>query len=364
MTSIKQNPQNSMFNGTENTASSLLGKPTGLRGQPHLPDFTNVGILIRIVLGANLMVLIASLLQFDSLQEFFNGLMSNVLFAEIMLFTSLIALYFMSPRIKRLSYRRGIVVVVLLEAILCMALSLYGSALQLVDVLPSVNRALLLVLLSTGLMLYYFHLRHQALSPAVTEARLQALQARIRPHFLFNCINAVLSMIRSEPKRAETALEDMADLFRVLMSENRELVPLANEIALCRQYLALEKLRLEERLKIQWQIEQMPPDALIPPLLLQPLLENAVYHGIEPMPNGGVLAIQITVDHGMIQLVLSNPIPAKSSPHPSNKMAIANIRERLALHFDVEASLTSNVMSDRYEVHIRFPYQHAVGKPR
>lgn len=363
MTSIKQNPQNSMLNGTESTVPSVSGKPASLRGQAHLPDFTNVGILIRIVLGTNLLVLIASILQSDGLQEFFDGLMSNVLFAEIMLFASLMALYAMTPRMQRLSYRRGIVMVMLLEAILCILLSLYGTALQWVDVLPNVTRAVLLVLLSTGLMLYYFHLRHQALSPAVTEARLQALQARIRPHFLFNCINAVLSMIRSEPKRAETALEDMADLFRVLMSENRELVPLANEIALCRQYLALEKLRLEERLNIQWQIEQMPPDALIPPLLLQPLLENAVYHGIEPMPNGGVLAIQITAEHGMIQLVLANPIPAKSSPHPSNKMAIANIRERLALHFDAEASLASKIIHDRYEVHIRFPYQHAASKP-
>ena len=131
-------------------------------------------------------------------------------------------------------------------------------------------------------ILYYFHLRNRALSPALTEARLQALQARIRPHFLFNSINAVLSLIRPEPKRAEAALEDMADLFRVLMADNRDLSTLEREVELTRQYLNLEQLRLGERLQVEWHIDNMPGEALIPPLVLQPLVENAVYHGIEP----------------------------------------------------------------------------------
>ncbi|MDO9189761.1 MAG: histidine kinase, partial [Sulfurimicrobium sp.] len=131
--------------------------------------------------------------------------------------------------------------------------------------------------LLTAALLAYFNLRSRALSPALAEARLQALQARIRPHFLFNSINAVLSLIRSNPKRAESALEDMADLFRVLMADNLNLVSLEREVALSRQYLGLEQLRLGERLQVTWHIEKMPSDALIPPLVLQPLLENAVY---------------------------------------------------------------------------------------
>jgi two-component system sensor histidine kinase AlgZ len=205
-------------------------------------------------------------------------------------------------------------------------------------------------------VLGYFHLWHRALTPAIAEARLQALQARIRPHFLFNSINAVLSIVRSDPKRAETALEDMADLFRVLMADNRDLVPLAQELALCRQYLALEKLRLDERLTIIWKIDNIPPDALIPPLVLQPLLENAVYHGIEPMPEGGAITINIYSSHKEVHLILSNPYAAQGSHHNGNKMALNNIRERLALHFDVEASLTSKTSADSYEVHIVIPY--------
>ena len=117
---------------------------------------------------------------------------------------------------------------------------------------------LLLGLLLTGALLVYFRLRAKALSPSITEARLQALQARIRPHFLFNSITAVLSLVRSNPRQAEVALEDMADLFRVLMRDNRELTPLKDEVELCRQYLALEKLRLGERLQVEWHLQSMP----------------------------------------------------------------------------------------------------------
>src|SRR5690606_22046885 len=173
----------------------------------------------------------------------------------------------------------------------------------------------------------------------------------------FNSINAVLSIVRSDPKRAETALEDMADLFRVLMADNRELVPLAQEIGLCRQYLALEKLRLEERLSIEWQIDNIPPDALIPPLILQPLLENAVYHGVEPMPEGGIVTIHIQATRKEVHIRLSNPYLAQQQNHAGNKMALKNIRERLSLHFDAEASLKSQSGAGRYQVEIVIPYR-------
>jgi CheY-like chemotaxis protein len=153
-----------------------------------------------------------------------------------------------------------------------------------------VLRAALLAAFAAATLLYYFHLRAKAFSPAVTEARLQALTARIRPHFLFNSLNAVLSLIRSEPRRAETALEELAELFRALMRDHRDLMPLADEIALCRQYLDLEKLRLGDRLNVEWEIVDVPDDIKVPPLMLQPLLENAVYHGIEPAAKAGTCA--------------------------------------------------------------------------
>jgi len=213
-------------------------------------------------------------------------------------------------------------------------------------------------LVASVLMLAYFHLRARALSPAIAEARLQALQARIRPHFLFNSINAVLSLVRKEPARAETALQDMADLFRVLMRDNRDLTPLADEVELCRQYLELEQLRLGERLTVDWNLKSMPGDALVPPLVLQPLLENAVYHGIEPSSEPGVVSVNVFLTRGVVHAILRNPYRKEGGRHHSgNKMALGNVRERLALHFDAEASLESRVTKDGYEVHIRLPYR-------
>jgi two-component system sensor histidine kinase AlgZ len=142
------------------------------------------------------------------------------------------------------------------------------------------------------------------------------------------------------------------------MRDNRELAPLADEVELCRQYLELEQLRLGDRLVIDWNVKSMPGDALVPPLVLQPLLENAVYHGIEPLTEQGVLSINIFLSRDEVHAILKNPYVANASRQKSgNKMALENIRERLALHFDAEASLESRINRDTYEVHIRMPYR-------
>jgi two-component system sensor histidine kinase AlgZ len=189
-----------------------------------------------------------------------------------------------------------------------------------------------------------------------------ALTARIRPHFLFNSLNAVLGVIRSDPRRAESALEELAELFRVLMRDNRDLVPLSSEIGLARQYLELEKLRLGERLHVRWDIENCPPDALVPPLMLQPLLENAVYHGIEPLGEPGEITVRVTREKERVSFELVNPCPAEAERHAGNQMALDNIRERLMLFFDLEAQLET-VRRDRlYFVTISFPYRKGGGR--
>jgi two-component system sensor histidine kinase AlgZ len=214
-----------------------------------------------------------------------------------------------------------------------------------------------------ALLLGYFHLRSKALSPAITEARLQALQARIRPHFLFNSLNAVLSLVRSDPRRAERALEDLSDLFRALMSDTRQLAPLEEEIALTRAYLNLEELRLGERLKVVWFIDKMPSDALIPPLVIQPLVENAVYHGIEPHRESGEISLNIYRSQDMVHVVIRNPYAGEGNHHVGNKIAMANIRERLSLHFDLDATLKSELLGAVYQVHITLPYTRARTSP-
>lgn len=316
----------------------------------------NMGVSLRILVIVNTALALSALLLSSSLIDFSILITSISAVAQPMLLTSLLLLYVSYPLLVKLSYRHGITAILLIILITCSGVYELISQLMIFNNLPSSSRTLFYVFIVSVITLYYFNLQQRAYSPAIDEARLQALQARIRPHFLFNCINAVLSLIRSQPKQAEAALEDMADLFRVLMADNRDLVPLAQEIALCRQYLALEKLRLDERLIIEWKIDDMPPDALIPPLLLQPLIENAVYHGIEPLAAGGKITIQIYTKRNEIHLILSNPYSVKSTRHIGNQMALKNIKERLTLHFDLEASLKSSLSNGEYQVRITFPH--------
>lgn len=327
-----------------------------MRKYSRLPNMRNLGVNLRILIIINTLLVLAAMVLSNSLREFLDIITAISAVAQPMLLTSLLLLYVAYPILNKLQYWVGIVAITLI--VLFASSSVHGliSQLLIFNDLPGLVRTLFFVLMLTAITLYYFNLHLRAYSPAVAEARLQALQARIRPHFLFNSINAVLSLIRSQPKQAETALEDMADLFRVLMGDNRDLVPLAQEISLCRQYLALEKLRLEERLIVQWQIDDMPPDALIPPLLLQPLIENAVYHGIEPLAAGGVITIQIYTKRNEVHLILNNPYNAKNNHNSGNKMALNNIKERLTLHFDLEASLKSTQADGRYQVHIILPH--------
>ena len=322
-----------------------------------LPDLRNLGTILRVLFavnGAALAVAFAREQRWSAIVDEWVALTSVV---EPYLLAELAVLAMASPRLVRLPYRYGVAAIAGVTVVVGVALHQFYDRL-LPGQAGSLPRQLAFALGAVAVLLYYFQLRIRALSPAITEAR---LQARIRPHFLFNSINAVLSLVRSEPQRAEAALEDMADLFRVLMRDNRELTPLSEEVLLCQQYLDLEKLRLGERLHVDWNVKSMPGDALVPPLVLQPLLENAVYHGIEPASTQGTVSINVFLSRGEVHAILKNPIPANGRRHQTgNKMALDNIRERLALHFDAEASLECRVAREGYEVHIRMPYRTAM----
>jgi len=322
-----------------------------------LPELRNLGTILRILLGVNALLLIAAMVSETRWIAISDAFVQWTAIVEPQLLLTLLILYVAAPWLERLPYRTAVIAILALTVAIGLAFNTALAAMFSNVTTAILMRRIAFALLIAGALLYYFALRAKALSPAISEARLQALQARIRPHFLFNSINAVLSLVRSEPRRAESALEDMADLFRVLMRDNRQLAPLLDEVALCRQYLDLEKLRLGERLRIEWHIDNMPRDALVPPLVLQPLLENAVYHGIEPSSAPGVIAINIFLRRGEVHAILRNPYQAGGRHQGGNRMALANIRERLALHFDAEAGLESKVTRESYEVHIRMPYR-------
>jgi len=320
-----------------------------------LPNFRNLGIMLRVLVIVNVAAAAAAIVKSPDLLAAWWQFIESSALVEPLLILSLLVLAALSNVLRRIPYWAAVMVVLAVELVLATALYLAWRVL-LGDEPSTLERYWALVALTTFALLAYFHLRERALSPALSEARLQALQARIRPHFLFNSINAVLSLIRQEPKRAEVALEDMADLFRVLMADNRELTPLVREIELCRQYLGIEQLRLGERLRVDWQIDAFPRDALVPPLVLQPLLENAVYHGIEPRSEPGTISIHVYALRDELHAVLRNPYREASDHHAGNRMALANIRERLALHFDAEARLSVKASDDAYEVRIVMPY--------
>jgi two-component system sensor histidine kinase AlgZ len=324
-----------------------------------LPNFRNLGVVLRIVLLVNGIALFVALAQAVSVQDLLQRIIYGSAFLQPVLLSCLLLLYILNDTLARLAYWRGVGGVMFVVVLLSWAIARMGGELfsPLVEYGAfHIWQLTALSLTVAALTLAYFRLRAHSLSPALAEARLQALQARIRPHFLYNSINAVLGIVRSNPKRAESALEDMADLFRMAMSDNRELVTLRHEVELSSQYLALESLRLGDRLKINWQIQDMPQDALMPPLILQPLLENAVYHGIEPMHEGGKIDIKIYLNGKELHLDVYNPFQPHERSHVGNKMALANIRERLSLLFDVEASYSVEAGENYYRVHIRIPY--------
>ena len=322
----------------------------------RLPNFCNLGIMLRLLIIVNLLCIAAAAVRSDGRDGWEQFLLISAV-AQPVIILSLLVFCALRRLLAKLSYWRGVAAVFALEALIGAGFWLLLQAMLPFSQPIAPWQYVFFFVFTTAMVLLYFDLRARSLSPALTEARLQALQARIRPHFLFNTINAVLSLIRTEPKRAERMLEDMSDLFRVLMADNRKLVPLNDEIVLCRKYLDIEHIRLGDRLLVAWNIGDLPKDAMVPPLILQPLVENAVYHGIEPHEGGGEVVIDIESRGKQFVIRLTNPFDSGSAHVSGNRMAIANIRERLQLHFDAEASLKTDVVKDRYVVTIVMPVE-------
>lgn len=187
-----------------------------------------------------------------------------------------------------------------------------------------------------GLLWAWLGLRARIWQPAQTHARLVELQSRIRPHFLFNALNTALALVRVDPERAESVLEDLSELFRTALADSGTSVSMQEEIELAQRYLAIEQVRFGPRLKVRWDVDPRVGNARVPPLVLQPLVENAVRHGIEPSTGGGRVVIEGKVQRGQAVLVVSNTLPDEPS-EPGHGMALGNVRERLRLLHDVAA---------------------------
>jgi two-component system sensor histidine kinase AlgZ len=213
-------------------------------------------------------------------------------------------------------------------------------------------------LVVTGVVLRYFFVTHEWRRNVEMQAaaRVHALQARIRPHFLFNSMNTIAALTRTNPVLAEQAVQDLADLFRANLNEQRNVLRLEEELEIAHTYQRIEELRLGERLKVDWKVDGLPRSALVPGLMLQPLLENAIYHGIEPRPEGGTVTVTGEVSGELITIVVRNPVGDQTRRASGNQLALSNIRERLTLMYGERALVKSGRFDLEYIVTLRFPH--------
>lgn len=339
-------------------------------GQYFLPDFGSFSVALRVVFLAVIVAIIITIGRNETFDErAWEDLNLLSAFALMLSFLAVVVLKMSSPLIRRMSVAGGSAIVfVLLLLVLTLGTELMVFALYDLGLISErwpdwhltlLTRTLLIGMIMGMLGLRYLIVAHRAEADAKSEqeARMQALQSRIRPHFLFNSMNSIASLMRSDPGRAEAALQDLADLFRVLLADARNLVPISAEREISRQYLEIEKLRLGDRLKVTWNVNNVPRSALVPALTLQPLLENAIYHGIEPRFNGGTLKIELWADGETLNVLISNPLPEvrKHSHTKGNKIAQDNIRQRLSTHFGDSASMQSFEEGSQYHVKLKMP---------
>ena len=211
----------------------------------------------------------------------------------------------------------------------------------------------------TTLALRYFHVQHQLRVQEQSElqSRIQALQSRIRPHFLFNSMNIIASLIASDPESAESVVEDLSELFRASLNDAGNQVDLQEELDRCERYVRIEALRLGDRLRLEWDTEEPTQIVKIPLLTLQPLLENAVYHGIQPRPEGGTIGVRLWFSQDSVHVEITNPLPDENSRNHNqgNKMALNNIRSRLMVLYGSRANLSVATLNDQYVTSLKYP---------
>jgi two-component system sensor histidine kinase AlgZ len=338
----------------------------------YLPDFCASRAALAIVLIVELTALVLTLARENLVVGFWTDLARTSLFLLWIGLAGAALLCWMGERLKRLRVAQGSAAVLgLITGVIALVSTvtyLFGRSTLVTDagatVLfpPEAANFLLrnvgIGFVVTGLALRYFYVTHEWRRNIEMQAtaRVHALQARIRPHFLFNSMNTIASLTRSNPAVAEQAVQDLADLFRANLSDKRDTITLEEECEVARTYQRIEQLRLGERLHIDWKIDSLPRNALVPGLTLQPLLENAIYHGIEPQPGGGTVTVTGELAGGLITIVVRNPVGEGQNEREGNRLALANIRERLGLMYGAQGLVKSGRFDDEYIVTLRFPY--------
>jgi len=344
---------------------------------PFLPDLCSSQSVFLLVLVAELLAVLLTISASSGLQHFnWDKLALISVQVQWIVVFSAVALCRLRFWLGRQNHvRAGVVsyaLVLAITLVLCIAgqwiiygasgMAFAGDQEFSFDGWLLLNSMVIAAILS-GILLRYLYLQQQLRNQqqAEMQARIQALQSRIRPHFLFNSMNSIASLIATDPDTAERVVEDLSELFRASLAEPT-LIPLGRELELCKHYLDIEQLRLGRRLQLDWQISSCNPAIKIPSLMLQPLVENAIFHGIEPLPKGGKITVKVSQNDKQLSIVITNPyLLVKKNNHQSdasarhNRMALDNIRRRLTAHFGTAARLSSSAENGIFTTYIFCP---------
>jgi two-component system sensor histidine kinase AlgZ len=351
-----------MLNSSENNS------PLTRKGN-YLPNFCNADVFLRVVLVIELVAIVFALVSYDTDSLYIHVALQSVFMQWIGL-TSAAVLCLLS----RWGVMRNVVPTTLIAFAVGLSVTLavtllnvhmtemmrlsLGSALGNTNTSFEIIRNLSVTAILMGLALRYFYFQYESMIVLDTQAqaRLQALQARIRPHFLFNSMNTIASLTHNEPDLAEQAIENLSDLFRASLAAE-DSVSLQQELELTRSYIQLEALRLGDRLTINWTMPDGNIPLWLPALTLQPLVENAIYHGVEPLSKGGTIDITIKQVEDMVHIVISNPLlENRTEQHrKGNQMAVDNIRERLQITYAGAASMQQLEEHSRFTVTLLLP---------
>lgn len=327
-----------------------------------VPDLCRVSAVFILVITSELMVMLLAIAHAHGRWIDWNyfGLVS--LFVQWTVLTSAALICLLRRPLARLGTPQASMAIVALVMADVLVFSLFAAGLTSETVSDRwlvTGKNLLVAAIITLMVLRYFYLQHQwhRQRQAEMQARLTALQARIHPHFLFNSMNTIASLIRSRPEQAEDAVLDLSELFRASLRTDQRLVSLQEELDLCKHYLALEQLRLGDRLQMEWRLDPEAAQQAIPPLSLQPLIENAIYHGIQPQPDGGRVLVESQRRRGYVYLLVQNPRPQPHhSTHEGNRVALNNILTRIQTLFGEKAVLKHSQQDNLYTVTLRLPW--------
>lgn len=340
--------------------------------QAYLPDFCAAGAILVVVLVAELIAILLTLAAHTAPGTFLVELAKMSLFVQWLALLSAAILCKARPWVEKFGGTETFVICFVLLELLALILAevayrvtgIFGEAVIIYDTHAGfIFRTFAISSIVIALAMRYLYVSSEWRRSIVLEAqsRISALQALIRPHFLFNSMNTIASLTRSDPKRAEEAVEDLADLLRANLGGPRDRNTLKEELEVAAIYQRIEKLRLGERLNVRWNVGDLPMRALIPSLTIQPLLENAIYHGIELLPDGGEVTINGARSDKNLEIEIRNPIPTdQSASKGGNKMAMANIRQRYELAYGSKASVSVNESEKDFSVTLVFPYEEHV----